>query len=611
MSKYYTQTLQKGSKGGEVKTWQQFLNTQGYNLSVDGDFGDNTYNATVDYQTKNGLGADGIVGKNTWGAAGYTPYSTISTPTSKPNTNTTPTSKPNVGTAPTGPTFDTNATDLPVTDTTSWDDTEKGKNALEGYNTAKEAVNGYEDFTYDEYVMGEDAQAAKDALDAHNANKPGEYQSQWQSQLKTLMDSIMNRDKFSYDLNGDALYQQYKDNYIQQGKLAMADTMGQAAAMTGGYGSSYAQSVGQQAYQGQLDNLNDIVPELYQMALDKYNREGQDLYNQYGMVMDRENTDYGRYRDTVSDWMTDRGYLTDVYNTESDRDYGRYIDDLNMKYSLHQDGYQKLLDSLGIAQTDYYTGGDVYRTEQATKNDELWKNYDATEEQRQYANSLLQQGYQNEFGAWEANNENAWKSAQWDEAARQYENDELWKGAQWDESIRQAEVDQYWKEKEFGLMEQEANAKYGSSSVGTENNSNKGTTPSGVAYDNGSVSTENIKKMQEALGVGVDGAWGPNSTKAAGGMTADEAWAAYQRGELGKKGENVDMKKVDSFTSKLNPESMHDAIARQMYGPYTSYVAIQIAKDSSLSDDEKMYLITKYGITDSDLKYARDKGYDI
>ena len=419
MAKYYSSTLQKGSKGNEVKEWQNFLNSQGYGLSVDGDFGDNTYKATIEWQKKNGLGADGIVGENTWSKAGYTNIST-------------PTSAPTISAAPTAPTFNTTATKKPTTDTTSWDDTTKGQAALGNYNSAKDKVNNYGDFTYEDYVMGEDAQGAKDALDAHNASKPGEYQSQWQSQLDALMGQIMNRDKFSYDLNGDALYQQYKDKYIQQGKLAMADTMGQAAAMTGGYGSSYAQSVGQQAYQGQLDNLNDIVPELYQMALNKYNMEGQELYNQYGLVMDRENTDYGRYRDTVSDWMTDRGYLQGVYNDERSFDYGKYIDDRNIDYTLHQDGYQKLLDSLGIAQSDYYNGGDVYRTEQSIKNDEAWKQYQAAEEARQYENSLLQQGYQNEFGEWEANTNNAWQQAQWDEAARQYANEEAWRQKEWD-----------------------------------------------------------------------------------------------------------------------------------------------------------------------------------
>lgn len=442
MAKYYSSTLQKGSKGDEVKEWQSFLNSQGYSLSVDGDFGNNTYNATIEWQRKNGLGADGIVGDKTWGKAGYSNLSS-------------PTAAPNIGNAPTKPTFNTTETAKPTVnplpiaptyDTTSWDDTEKGQATLGDYNSAKDAVNNYGNYTYEDYTEGELVTNAKDALNAHNANKPGAYQSQWQAQLDGLMNQIMNREEFSYDLNGDALYQQYKDKYIQQGKLAMADTMGQAAAMTGGYGSSYAQSVGQQAYQGQLDNLNDVVPELYAMALDKYNREGQDLYNQYGMVMDRENTDYGKYRDTVGDWQTDRGYLQGVYNDERNFDYGKYMDDRNLAYTLHQDGYNKLLDALGIAQGDYYNGADMFHSEQATKNsvagqqfndamsiwgaetDQAWKEYQAGEDARQYDNSLLQQGYQNGFGEWEASTDNAWRQAEWDENQRRYEESKATSG---------------------------------------------------------------------------------------------------------------------------------------------------------------------------------------
>lgn len=104
------------------------------------------------------------------------------------------------------------------------------------------------------------------------------------SQLSAIMGKIQNRDPFSYDFNADALYNVYKDRYIQQGNLAMQDTMGQAAALTGGYGNSYAQSVGQQTYQGYMQGLNDRIPELYQLALDKYNREGDAMMDQYGML---------------------------------------------------------------------------------------------------------------------------------------------------------------------------------------------------------------------------------------------------------------------------------------------------------------------------------------
>ena len=204
--------------------------------------------------------------------------------------------------------------------------------ALQSHNANKPG-----EFTYADYVESDAVKNAYTALQQQLANKPGEYQSQWQQSLDDTMNKILNREKFTYDLNGDALYQQYKDQYTTQGNLAMMDTMGQAAALTGGYGNSYAQSVGQQAYQGYLQQLNDKVPELYQLALDQYNREGDELYNQYGLFADRENTDYGRYRDTVSDWNIERDYLTGRYDTESERDYGRYTDNRNFAYGQHRD----------------------------------------------------------------------------------------------------------------------------------------------------------------------------------------------------------------------------------------------------------------------------------
>lgn len=176
------------------------------------------------------------------------------------------------------------------------------------------------------YAESDAVKQAAERLNQQIAQKPGAYQSRWQTQLNDTIDKIMNREKFSYDLNGDALYQQYKDQYLRGGKLAMMDTMGQAAALTGGYGNSYAQMAGQQAYQGYLQGLNDKIPELYQLALDQYNQEGQDLYNRYSLLGAQENQEYGRYRDTVSDYGTELDRLYNRYDTERSYDYGQYRD---------------------------------------------------------------------------------------------------------------------------------------------------------------------------------------------------------------------------------------------------------------------------------------------
>jgi hypothetical protein len=148
-------------------------------------------------------------------------------------------------------------------------------------------------------IMGFATEAAVNFANEKNKNKIA---------LDDIMQKIMNREQFSFDLNGDALFNQYSDYYTKQAALAREDAIGKASAMTGGYGNSYSQSVGQQAYDARMDELNNVIPELYQMAYDKYNQEGQDLYNQYALL-----------------------------SAEEEKDYQREIDERNFNYQVEQD----------------------------------------------------------------------------------------------------------------------------------------------------------------------------------------------------------------------------------------------------------------------------------
>ena len=316
-----TNNLRKGSKGSDVLELQKLLNSNGYNLAEDGSFGGKTLAAVQDYQKKNGLAVDGIVGTNTWGA--------LTSVMPSQNTGAT-------GSSP-------GTTQTPSPDT---------------------AASG--GFQYEDYQESDTVKQAQEMLNQQLQQKPGEYQSTWKDQLNETISQILNRDKFSYDLNGDALYQQYKDQYVQQGKLAMMDTMGQAQAMTGGYGNSYAQSVGQQAYQGYLQQLNEVVPELYGMALDQYNQEGQDMYNQAELMAQMEDQDYGRYQDAMNAWLSERDYLAGRYDSERGYDYGKYTDNRDFSYGSFIDDrnyqYQQEQDALA----------------------EAWRNKEFNEAQRQY-----------------------------------------------------------------------------------------------------------------------------------------------------------------------------------------------------------------------------------
>lgn len=306
----YTQ-VSKGSSGDSVKDLQKILNQNGYSLAVDGVFGEKTLAAVKDYQKNNGLAVDGIVGSKTWSAL---------TGAAKELFSNTGTGESATGGSTTG---GSSTVELP--------------NVLKNSGGYQYEDFTYDDFTYDDYVESDIVKNANAALQAHLATKPGAYESQWSGQIGSVLDQYMNREDFSYDVNSDALYQQYKDQYTTLGKLAMQDTMGQAAAMTGGYGSSYASTAGNQAYQSYLSQLNNVIPELYGMALDRYNMEGQELLNQYGLLSDQENQDYGRYIDSYNQWASETDRLQSVYNNERTFDYNKYNNERGFEYDKYSD----------------------------------------------------------------------------------------------------------------------------------------------------------------------------------------------------------------------------------------------------------------------------------
>lgn len=73
------------------------------------------------------------------------------------------------------------------------------------------------------------------------------------------------------------------------------------------------------------------------------------------------------------------------------------------------------------------------------------------------------------------------------------------------------------------------------------------------SYSNGSLTNQQVKQLQKYYGVSQDGKWGTNSKKAAGGLTADQAWAKYQGGgSSGGKYENVG--NLAAWASGLNTD---------------------------------------------------------
>lgn len=104
-----------------------------------------------------------------------------------------------------------------------------------------------------------------------------------------VLDKIINRTgSFSYDINGDKLYKQYKDMYEKEGQRAAEDVFGLASALTGGYGNSYGLKQSYDVlseYSKKADMKRD---ELENKAYDRFNDETDKLISLYKLLFDKE-----------------------------------------------------------------------------------------------------------------------------------------------------------------------------------------------------------------------------------------------------------------------------------------------------------------------------------
>ena len=168
--------------------------------------------------------------------------------------------------------------------------------------------------------------AAANQLAAYENKQPAAYQGQFDGNIQGVVDKILNIAPFEYDPQSDPLVQMYTNLYTNLGQTAMKDTIGNAAALTGGYASSAAATAGSQAYQGYMNQLNNILPSLYDAAYNRYRDDESRLYNQLGMLQGLDNTGYNRFLDKQNTDYRERDYWNSKvadernFNYQKDRD---------------------------------------------------------------------------------------------------------------------------------------------------------------------------------------------------------------------------------------------------------------------------------------------------
>ena len=238
--------------------------------------------------------------------------------------------------------------------------------------------------------------------------------------VRNLMNQITNREKFTYDVDADPLFQQALASATNSGKLAMQDTIGQASALTGGYGSSYATAVGNQAYNSFIEDAYDQLPQYYQMAREADQMEVENLYRQLEMFTEADERDYnrnmaaydaiynlrnrlydesyGQFRDTKSDWFKKSDLQMQVHNQEVNDAYTNY----EVASKEYSNVYNEWLDGINLAwkEKEYNNANEWKQKEFDNTNEWKQKEYDRAvlESDRNYKLNVDQFNYQKSKG---------------------------------------------------------------------------------------------------------------------------------------------------------------------------------------------------------------------
>jgi len=174
--------------------------------------------------------------------------------------------------------------------------------------------------------------------------QPAAYDSQYQGQIDSTLKNISDREAFTYDPLKDVSYQGLAKLYQKQGEQAAKNTMGDAAALNGGFGSSYAVTASQQARNDFNQQLAAQIPALQEAAYNRYLGDFNMNMSALSALQAADDSAYGKHRDTVADvqWQYGQdyqGYRDDVADTQWQKSYDRsvYESDRDYKYQQSRD----------------------------------------------------------------------------------------------------------------------------------------------------------------------------------------------------------------------------------------------------------------------------------
>ena len=190
-------------------------------------------------------------------------------------------------------------------------------------------------------------------------NRP-DYNNQYAQHQRDLLDAILNRPEFSYNKEDDPQWASYAKSHRREGERATANALAQASRASGGIPSSYAVTAASQAGDYYAAKLNDIIPQLYQQAYQRYLNEFQMKHQNLGMVNNMEQMDYRKYLDDFNMGHQNLGALGNLHNQDFmqyQSELGQFNTNREFSYKNYLNDYYMLNNHLSVLQgqdaTDY------------------------------------------------------------------------------------------------------------------------------------------------------------------------------------------------------------------------------------------------------------------
>ncbi|MBQ1947064.1 MAG: hypothetical protein II359_00430 [Clostridia bacterium] len=149
--------------------------------------------------------------------------------------------------------------------------------------------------TYVYHTAPEGSTALKPTAASKAKTPKSTYDKSYAKKKDKALNEVLSVEDFSYDAKSDPLFSQYEKAYTRAAKLTGEDVLGKASELNGGLSSSYAVTAAAQAQNAQMDKLTDVIPELYEMAYDRYLKDIDTKIKQYQLLEEADSTAYNRY----------------------------------------------------------------------------------------------------------------------------------------------------------------------------------------------------------------------------------------------------------------------------------------------------------------------------